>query len=415
MDQASIKKITRSGIILILTSFLFYRFDSVKALLASLGGLISPFLIGALFAIFLNVPAKGINRTLRKTPLKKLSYKATSIISVILALLLIVFIFYIVFSSVIPQATRSLLKAFEELPQKVRDLTSWLGTMDFGPSQEELLNRFEGFFNEFSNDASSWIKDQGGDIISKTFNIVTNTLSFLVSLVLALIFSIYLLLYKTKLANQMTRFSYAFFNRNIASSLVNLARRMGKIIENFFGAVGKEAIIYGLMNYVAMKILSLPFASIIALLGALTTFIPYFGAFIGGLIGFLLILTVDIKGAFVFLLLTIFLQQFESNLIYPRVVGDELGLPGIWVMVAVAIGGKAFGIVGMVLAVPVVTMVYYSLGDLVETSLRKKKGEDILISQVIRKTNEDVFHQGEITGKESSNPLKEKGEESEEK
>ncbi len=291
------------------------------------------------------------------------------------------------FGSVIPDVTASLISAFEQFPIFVNRLINFFENFDFAKFNfsEDILLKIEDFLTEFGNQILVWLKTTSTNLIYSSVKIVSNVVGLIINGFLALTFCIYLLLYKRELTGQSHRFVRAFFPEERGKSLILLVRMLSSSFTNFLSGVAIEAVIFGVMSFVVMKVAKLPFASSIALINALATFIPYFGAFIGGAIGFVLIMTISIKKAFLFLFLIILMQQIEGNIIYPKVVGDKVGLPGIWVMVSVSIGGAIFGLVGMVFAVPVATFIFNTVSAIVDYRIRRKEGENVQFSDVLIK------------------------------
>ena len=389
MKEKNIKKISVYALGLIAFTFLLYRFDVVRTMVFFLTRILSPFIIGGLIAVFLNIPAKVIHKLLKKTPMKKIKGSILWPISIVLALIILVLIVVIVFGSLLPVVVDSVIYAFDQVPGQVDRFLTWIKAIDLDKFNldEGAIEQIEDQITKANNEFLNFLKGLSANLVTGGFSFISSTLNSLLDFILGLIFSIYLLLGKKNLGRQVKKVLYAFLSVENARRVIIIGRRVSTIFHSFLSGVAVEATIYGLMSYIAMKILSMPFASSISMLNALGTFIPYFGAIIGGFIGFILIMTVSLKKAFIFLVLTVVLQQVEANLIYPVVVGDKVGLPGIWVMVGVTLGGSLFGLVGMLLSVPITTLLYVTVRDIVNYRLMKKDGEDPVLSHVLAKTN----------------------------
>lgn len=389
MKEKDIKKISVYALGLIAFTFLLYRFDIVRTMVFFLTRILSPFIIGGLIAVFLNIPAKVIHKLLKKTPMKKIKGSILWPISIVLALIILVLIVVIVFGSLLPVVVDSVIYAFDQVPGQVDRFLTWIKAIDLDKFNldEGAIEQIEDQITKANNEFLNFLKGLSANLVTGGFSFISSTLNSLLDFILGLIFSIYLLLGKKNLGRQVKKVLYAFLSVENARRVIIIGRRVSTIFHSFLSGVAVEATIYGLMSYISMKILSMPFASSISMLNALGTFIPYFGAIIGGFIGFILIMTVSLKKAFIFLVLTVVLQQVEANLIYPVVVGDKVGLPGIWVMVGVTLGGSLFGLVGMLLSVPITTLLYVTVRDIVNYRLMKKDGEDPVLSHVLAKTN----------------------------
>lgn len=383
------KKIFKTVALLILLTFSLFNFPQVKMAFLSLLNLITPFLIGGLIAIFISVPLKFIEKLLRKTIFKYKYKQAFRAIAILITLLLVVAVTAFVFMTVVPQLANATVAFVNELPNVITQITNWLENVretdivlvdNIG---EELVKLTTNLRDNLENNLSSYLL--GG------INIVTSTLSSLVTGFLAFVFALYLLFYKETFKRQIERFLYAFFSPDFAESLMLTGKRAADIFSSFLAGTFMESIIFGLMSFGGMTLLGLPYRTTIAILEGFMAFIPYFGAFFGAFIGFILIASESFQQGVIFIIMTIILQQIESNLIYPRVVGKQVGLPGIWVMASVTIGGSLFGLLGMLLAVPTTTIIYYTLGDIIDYR-NKKRGEDplteknpIKLSQIMRK------------------------------
>ena len=232
-------------------------------------------------------------------------------------------------------------------------------------------------------------------IFMGSLNIITSTLNSMVTVFLAFIFSLYLLSMKESLGATNARALYAFLDNDSADVIVVTLNRMNRVFTKYVGGQVVEAIIFGSLVFIVMKVFRFPYSTTIPILMTFTALIPYFGGLIGLVIGFVLIATESVTTGFYFVVLILILQQIEGNLIYPRVVGNSVGLPPIWVMVSVTIGGSVMGIVGMLLAVPIASVIYKTLGDFVEyKSIRKVQIETdqlplVKLNEHMKKSFED--------------------------
>ena len=210
------------------------------------------------------------------------------------------------------------------------------------------------------------------NVLTSSISIVGGIVSGIVNFVIAIIFSIYILMDKEKLKRQATRIIYAYFNRKRAEKIINLGRTTSNIFKKFFTVQCLEATILGTLCLIGMLILRIPYAISISVLIGVTALIPVVGSFIGIIVGVILIVAVEPIKAIVFVIFVLILQQIEGNLIYPRVVGSSVGLPGMWVLFAVTVGGAYFGVLGMFLAAPVFTLIKVIVDDFVNERNREK-------------------------------------------
>lgn len=330
----------------------------------------SPLMIGIAIAFVMNVPMRFFERTI----LKKLPQNVKRPVSYIITLFLFVFIIFITLFIVVPELYNSFQELINRVPQAWNNFISWFETTAL--IENEYIARF------IKNTTIDWkdIEQKGINLLSarasdwllSTFSVATSVLGTIVSIVLGFVFSVYILLQKEKLINQVKRISIALFPRCIHRKLVYLANLTNKSFSSFLSGQLLEAIIIGSMFFVAMKIFNFPFALVISLLIAITSFVPIVGAFIGATLGTLLILIEDVKMGFWFLVMFLIIQQIEGNLIYPNVAGKTVGLPSIWVLAAITIGGSLFGVLGIILFVPLGNILYTLIKEFVENRLRAK-------------------------------------------
>ena len=212
-------------------------------------------------------------------------------------------------------------------------------------------------------------------MLNSTIGIASSVVSGFTNLFIGLVFSVYVLAQKEKLAGQVKRVLSAFLPEKINNSVLYVCALLNKNFTNFITGQCLEAVILGTMFVIAMTIFRMPYAVMIGVLIAFTALIPIVGAFIGCVVGAFLILLVNPWKALAFIVLFLVLQQIEGNLIYPRVVGSSVGLPAMWVLVAVTIGGSLFGIMGMLVFIPLISTVYALLRECVNRRNEKKRGD----------------------------------------
>ena len=195
-------------------------------------------------------------------------------------------------------------------------------------------------------------------MLDSTIDILAVIVNGIVNFVLGLVFAIYILMSKETLKDQTKRLINAYLPSKVADNIFEVARLSRTTFSNFIIGQTVEAFILGALCTIGMIILGLPYAPMVGSLVGITAFIPIIGAFIGGAIGAFMIFTVDYMQAFIFIIFLVILQQLEGDLIYPRVVGSTIGLPSIWVLFAVTVGGSLWGITGVLLGVPIVSVIY---------------------------------------------------------
>lgn len=344
--------------------------NSIWGVLAGFFSLITPFIIGIVIAFIMNIPMSFIEKKI----FKKMSLKYKRPIAYVITLLLFLLIIFVTLFIVVPEFYNSVQEIISRVPLFWENLLNRIENTKL--TENKYINNYitsisidwaevEGWLvNLLTNQASGWVRS--------TFNVATSVVGTVISIGIGFVFSIYILLQKEKLFRQIRKTSLAIFSKKVYEKLLYLADLINKSFSNFFSAQLLEAIIVGLMFFIAMNIFNYPYPLVISVLIGITSFIPIVGAFIGAIVGALLIAVVDLKLAFWFIIMFLIIQQIEGNLIYPHVAGKTIGLPSIWVFVAVILGGGLFGIIGIILFVPMTTVLYVLLKDFVNTRLRKK-------------------------------------------
>lgn len=346
----------------------------LSSILGAVLGLIAPFLLGGCIAFILNVPMKRIETTLFPKP-TKISQKIKRPFSLLLTLILLLALIGVVFGLIIPELGNSFLTlrnnvirflvSFEQQhPAFLDQFVSYL------PTAEELAAvDWEGLAKK----ALSFLGSGAGSLINSTVSVASHIFNGLLTFFIGFVFSIYLLLQKEKVGHQVKQLLYAYLPEKAADRILSIAGLSSKTFASFLSGQCTEAVILGLLFFICMTIFRFPYALMISVLIAVTALIPIFGAFIGCFIGcFMILMTSPIKMLW-FIVLFLTLQQLEGNLIYPKVVGNSVGLPSIWVFAAVSIGGSAFGVAGMLLFIPLCSVLYTLLRENSQERLKRKK------------------------------------------
>jgi len=327
--------------------------------------LLKPLLLGGMLALILNVPMSMIEARL----LKKLR-RGKRPLAILLALILVVGIFVGVAFLVVPE----LLGAMSLIVQIVREGLDRLADLDHtGVLAQtpcaELLNNIDWL--SLSTQLEEWLKEQSGNLAGHAMGAVGSVVSGIVTSVIGLTFAIYILAGKERLKRQTSRLLRVWLPAQVSSGVIHVASVCAGTFKLFIAGQATEAIILGTLCMVGMAILRLPYAPMIGALVGVTALIPVVGAFVGTIVGTIMILTVDPFKAVVFVIYLLILQQVEGNVIYPRVVGFKINLPAIWVLAAVTIGGNLAGPFGMLLGVPAVSAAYALIKE--ATALRERR------------------------------------------
>lgn len=352
---------------------LMWSLDNIEALWNIVLGILavaSPFIIGISIAFIMNVPMRFFEKKL----FKKLPVKLRRPISYIITLLLFIFIIFITLFMVIPEFYNSIQEIANGIPQVWENLVNWIDNARITENQyvNNLVERISISWEEIEKQGISFVSSRASQWLQSTFAVATSLVGTITSVVIGFVFSIYILFQKEKLISQVRRISLALFSMKTHNKLIYLANLTNKAFSNFLSGQLLEAIILGSMFFIAMKIFKFPFAIVISILVGITSFVPIVGAFIGAAIGTLFILVEDLQMAFWFVIMFLIIQQIEGNLIYPNVAGKTVGLPAMWVLVAVTLGGSLFGVMGIILFVPLGTILYTLIKVFVENRLEEK-------------------------------------------
>ena len=329
------------------------------ALFSRIWDLFSPFAAGAAIAFIFNVPMRSIENQLgdiRKTGLRRG-------LAIVLTILCLVLLIMFVFELLIPQIRMTLASLSEKIPafidrtaQKLMVLIEEnpdLGVWIQDTFQLESLN-----WSTILKDILAWLANQVSALMGGAVNVIGNVTSGIVNTVIGIVFAIYALGRKEILASQGRRILYSTVSERRADEVIRISRLTNVTFSNFISGQCLEAVILGCLFAVAMAILKLPYIPLVSVIIAVTALIPVVGAFVGCIVGAFFILVNDPIQAVTFIAMFLVLQQLENNLIYPRVVGTSIGLPGMWVLVAVTIGGEIMGVAGMLVMIPLVSVLY---------------------------------------------------------
>lgn len=345
-------------------------------MLSTVFSIFLPFLLGGCLAFLLNVILRPVERGWRRAWGKRYGprqKRAQRPVCLLVSTLLLVGVVFAIFFIVVPALKDSVVNFVSLLPSRLTHLEHWWNNLaGFLEAHSIQLPELSLNSAELQNNITSFLSKYGEDFLNTTIGITSSIFSLVVNLVLALAFSLYLLAQKETLTGQAKKVVRALFSEKWAHWITDVARMTNRTFSNFVTGQLTEAVILGTLCFLGMLIFRLPYAGVISVLVGFTALIPIFGAFIGVGIGAFLILLVSPIKALWFILFFVILQQLEGNLIYPRVVGKSVGLPGIWVLAAVTVGGNAFGLAGMLLAVPLCSVLYTLARQGVNARLARK-------------------------------------------
>lgn len=354
--------------------------DLVASVLRYLLGLIAPFLIGACLAFILNVPMRFFEKHLPHSKKAGASKRAASmrrIVSLLLTLVVVMGVIAIVLFMVVPELYQSFAAMGVELASARVRVPEWLDQLS--ATVPLFAEQFQALKADFLDVDWQGIGNmvmeflQRNNILSSTLDWASSVVSGVTNTIIGIVFAIYVLLQKETLGRQFRRLLYAVFPEKHVDGFLETCNLTSASFNSFLSGQCLEALILGTLFFIAMSIFRMPYALVISVLIAVTALIPVFGAFIGCVVGAVLILMIDPMKALWFVVLFLVLQQLEGNFIYPRVVGSSVGLPPIWVLSAVTLGASIGGVLGMLFAIPLFSVFYTLLRRMVRARLKTRK------------------------------------------
>lgn len=344
-----------------------------------------PFIIGAMMAFVLNVLLNVVENKI----FKKLNQKNTKTwqkikrpISLVTTFIMIIALIALILGLIIPQLKNTVelfTENFDSYKTESVELLEKVGI------KQENINELNKNLENLKDEVTNYVNENKNEIMQTTVGVATSVFGTITSIVLGIVFAIYILLKKEDLTRQFKKLTKAYLPEKKQKTLEEISSLSNKTFGNFVSGECMEALIIGVLCFIGMLILQIPYAATISVLVGFTALIPVFGAFIGTAVGAFLILMVDPGKALIFIIFIIILQQLEGNLIYPKVVGNSVGLPGIWVMVAVTVGASIAGILGMLLSVPICSILYSIVRTKVNNRIDQKNKEKIKIKSTTKK------------------------------
>lgn len=380
LNKDNLKKIRGLILFTIFVLVALWNFELVFDGIQFLWRVILPFVVGGVIAFIVNIPMTFLEEKIfgkaRKTKGKKCQWtdKLARPISLVLTWLAILGIIAVVVLVVVPELGRTILGLGKTVQDFVPEVQKW--AIDLFKDNEDIVKAISGIdfkWDEVLGKMVDFLRNGAGSVLDTTMEAAKNIISGVITFFIAFVFSIYVLLQKEKLGEQVKKLMCAFMPEDWKNILLALGGVVNRSFTNFFTGQCLEAVILGLMFLVVMAIFRLPYALLISVLIAFTALIPMFGAFIGCGVGALLIFMISPVKALIFIIVFLVLQQIEGNFVYPYVVGNSVGLPSIWVLVAVTVGANLLGIVGMLIFIPLMSVVYTLLRGIVNRRLGLKE------------------------------------------
>ena len=393
LSNLSIKKIRELIVFTALLVVALWKFDVVLDVLKTIGQIIFPFILGGAIVFVINVPMSFLEKKIFENVKKenKTARKLARPVSLLLTIVLVVGVIALVMIGVIPQLTKTMGSLMINITDFIPQIKIWI--RDFFHDNREIMNLVDQV--QFNPDQAirwgiSLLGNGAGNMMNTTVSAVGSVVSGLATFFIAFSFACYVLFQKEKLHVQIRKVLFAFLPKQKADAFLKVCSLTYRTFANFLTGQCLEAVILGCMFVVTLSILRMPYALLIGVLIAFTALIPIFGAFIGCAVGSFLIFMVSPKQAIIFVIVFLVLQQIEGNLIYPHVVGESVGLPSIWVLAAVTIGGNLMGIVGMLVFIPLLSVVYTIFRKVVYQRLKKRHIKQVTATDIEEYTEKET-------------------------
>lgn len=330
-----------------------------------------PFLIGGSIAFVLNVPMKKIEKLL--FPKNKKLAKFGRVIAYVLTLACVIGIIVLAVGVIFPELGNTISMLAAQIPKAFDSFAEWLAEIpDDFPALAPAIADLNIDWSSISKTLVNIVQSLGTGLFDSGVDFFSGIISGVTTFVIAFVFSIYILFQKERLGRQVRQIMYALLPDKATAKILEVASLSNQIFSSFLSGQCLEAVILGTLFVIALSIFGMPYALLIGVTVAITALIPIFGAFIGCAVGAFLIVMVDPIQAVWFVVLFLVLQQLEGNLIYPHVVGSSVGLPSIWVLAAVTLGGDLFGIVGILIFIPLCSVIYSLFRKFVKERLKKR-------------------------------------------
>ena len=399
LNKKSMKKIRELIIFTAILVVALWKFDTVLEGAKNIWGILFPFVLGGAIAFVINVPMSFLEKKIfgKTKDGNKVGEKLARPISLLLTIILAVGVIALVMFGVIPQLTRTIASLMISIANFIPQMQDWI--REFSHNNQDIMKLVNQV--QFNPDqAIKWgisiLGSGAGNMMNTTMSAVGSIVSGFATFFIAFSFACYILFQKEKLYVQIRKVFFAFIPKQKAEAFLKICSLTYRTFANFLTGQCVEAVILGSMFVVTLSILKMPYALLIGTLIAFTALIPIFGAFIGCAVGCFLIFMVSPKQAILFIIVFLILQQIEGNLIYPHVVGGSVGLPSIWVLAAVTVGGNLMGIVGMLIFIPLVSVLYTIFREFVYLRLKEKHIKQVTKTAVEEYTEEEI---ADIDGK----------------
>lgn len=359
----------------LLTFFALYRFDAITEIVGKIVNILAPILYGLAIAYILNPimvfwEKKLYSLLSKKMTSKEKAQKASRSLGILISLVLAIAVVFVLFYLVIPELIATIYGLVISIPGQLEEFERFVtGLMD---SNSEFSALAQTIITSSADWFEGWIKN---DLFTQVTGITTGIFNFvnvLIDIILGFIISVYVLAGKDGFISKSKMIIYACFSREKANAVLDIARKSNRIFSGFISGKLIDSLIIGVLCFIGMSILKMPYVILVSVIVGVTNVIPFFGPYIGAIpSAFLILLANPIQGLY-FIIFILVLQQLDGNIIGPKILGEFTGLTAFWVVFAILLGGGLFGFVGMLLGVPVFAVLYYIAGQIIEHVLKRK-------------------------------------------
>jgi len=352
---------------------LFWLLDSIPAIwdfISHVLNLLFPFILGGVIAFILNIPMKKIENFIKSRIKNKKSKLPIRTISITLSLVMFIGIILLICFLLIPELIENIQLLLKNIPAFINEAEVWI--LDLVENYPDIQKQVEDTLKN-TNNFNDIIATLLNYIINGSLNFISNLISGLFTLFTAIVFAIYMLSQKEYLERGVKKLMYAYMKKEHVEKVIKLASLANETFSKFISGQCVEAIILGCIFFFVLTVLQFPYALIISVLTSITALIPMFGAMIAMVVGALLIAVTNPLQALLFIAVFQVIQQIENNFIYPKIVGKSVGLASMWTLMAIILGGSLMGVAGMIIGLPLASILYAILKEETKEKLEKKK------------------------------------------
>lgn len=372
MDKKELKKYLIIGAVAVGVMVVIKNLTYIGSFISLIFTALSPLVIGCAIAFVFNIFLSFCERYYFPKSRKKFVTYTRRPVCLVFAICIVILGIFLITKLVVPEIIESCKVLYNTIPDIADKIKDW-AVKNSGniPDIQKKISELDMDWASVAENIAKFLTSGATGIISSVAGIIGSFTLSITKIVVAVVFAVYILLCKDGIKTGLSRIKNAYLNKKTADKIQHIFDVTNKTFKSFFVGQFTEAVILGVLCVIGMLILRLPYAVMTGTVVGVTALVPIVGAFIGAFVGAFMILTVNPMQAVIFIIFLIILQQIEENFIYPRVVGSSIGLPGIWVLAAVTVGGSVSGIMGMLLGVPTVAVIY----KLACESLEKKEAE----------------------------------------